>query len=298
MRIGQLVFWIACLLGVFWTSPLVAGERFTVYTVNYPLQYFAERIGGEHVEVVFPAPPDVDPAYWMPNAETIIAYQRADLILCNGAGYAKWTSKVSLPRTRAVDTSIKIRDRFITSDTTITHSHGAEGKHAHENLAFTTWLDFPLAAEQARAIAEAFSQKRPELVDLFQRNFVSLEQDLLAVDRELKKIAAKNPSLPLVVSHPVYDYLASAYGLNIRSVHWEPDQVPGARQVDDLKKILKGHPAKWMIWEGVPEAESVAKLAELGVESLVFDPCGNAPDEGDYLKVMRSNIENLANAYK
>ena len=33
----------------------------TVYVVNYPLQYFAERIGGEHVEVVFPAPgPDRD----------------------------------------------------------------------------------------------------------------------------------------------------------------------------------------------------------------------------------------------
>ena len=28
----------------------------SVFVVNYPLQYFAERIGGEHVEVVFPAP--------------------------------------------------------------------------------------------------------------------------------------------------------------------------------------------------------------------------------------------------
>ena len=42
-----------------------------VYTVNYPLAYFAERIGGEAVEVHFPAPPDEDPAYWEP-APTIL----------------------------------------------------------------------------------------------------------------------------------------------------------------------------------------------------------------------------------
>jgi len=34
----------------------------SVYTVNYPLQYFAEKIGGEYVDVQFPAPSDVDPA--------------------------------------------------------------------------------------------------------------------------------------------------------------------------------------------------------------------------------------------
>ena len=27
-----------------------------VYVVNYPLKYFAERVGGEHVRVVFPGP--------------------------------------------------------------------------------------------------------------------------------------------------------------------------------------------------------------------------------------------------
>ena len=75
-----------------------AGDRLSVYTVNYPLAYFAERIGGDQVEVVFTAPPDVDPAYWVPDQKTITAYQQADLILLNGANYAKWISKVSLPR--------------------------------------------------------------------------------------------------------------------------------------------------------------------------------------------------------
>ena len=48
----------------------------SVYVMNYPLKYFAERIGGAHVEVHFPAPADEDPAYWMPNSETISKYQQ------------------------------------------------------------------------------------------------------------------------------------------------------------------------------------------------------------------------------
>ncbi|RLA05886.1 MAG: zinc ABC transporter substrate-binding protein, partial [Gammaproteobacteria bacterium] len=64
-------------------------------TVNYPLAYFAERIGGEQVEVGFPVPADVDPAFWSPAADAVAAYQAADVIILNGATYAKWVPKVT-----------------------------------------------------------------------------------------------------------------------------------------------------------------------------------------------------------
>jgi len=35
----------------------------------------------------------------------------------------------------------------------------------------------------------------------------------------------------------------------------------------------------------------------MGVESLVFAPCANAPEAGDFLDVMRQNIENLKKAF-
>jgi zinc transport system substrate-binding protein len=44
-------------------KPAVPGQL-TVITVNYPLAYFAERILGDAGRVSFPAPADVDPAYW------------------------------------------------------------------------------------------------------------------------------------------------------------------------------------------------------------------------------------------
>jgi len=186
----------------------MAAEPLTVFVVNYPMQYFAERIGGEHVNVEFPAPADVDPAYWMPDRPTIANFQQADLILLNGAGYARWVDKVTLPRFRIVNTSAGFKDRYIEASEVITHTHGSQGDHAHEALAFTTWVDFSLAARQAKAIAEALGRKRSELKDTFQKSYQRLEQDLLNLDRDLKTLISKDPSLPLVVSHPVYDYFA------------------------------------------------------------------------------------------
>jgi zinc transport system substrate-binding protein len=287
---------IASLL-LFSTATSGKSEKLTIYVVNYPLKYLAERIAGEHARVVFPAPADVDPAYWMPDAKTISDYQRADLILLNGANYAKWVNKVSLPRFRMVNTSAAFKDRYIEAAEMLTHSHGAEGKHGHEALAFTTWIDFGLAAEQAKAIAKALSRKKPALRDTFQKNYEELKRELLKLDRDIKKVVLKEQSKPLVVSHPVYDYFARGYGLNIRSVHWEPDEIPTTEQMLELHTILKNYPAQWMIWEGEPEKEAVDRLQTVGMQSVVFDPCGNAPDQGDFMSVMRQNVQNLKEVF-
>ncbi|MGH9391488.1 MAG: metal ABC transporter substrate-binding protein, partial [Vicinamibacteria bacterium] len=139
-----------------------SGKKLQVYVANYPLMYFAERVGGEHVDVRFPAPPDIDPATWKPDAATVADYQRADLILLNGAGYEKWTERASLPVARLVDTSGGFRDRYIVIEGALVHSHGPEGEHSHGETAFTTWLDPTLAIEQALAIRDALTRARPK----------------------------------------------------------------------------------------------------------------------------------------
>ena len=274
-----------------------AAGPLNIYVVNYPLKYFAERIGGDHVKVEFPVPADVDPAYWNPDLANIAAYQKADLILLNGAGYAKWIAKVSLPRSKMVDTSRQFKDRYITTKEVMTHSHGGTGEHAHEDLAFTTWLDFELAARQAKAVAVAMGRKRPELLDTFQMNYKALATDLKRLDQDIQAIVSKNPRTPLTVSHPVYDYFTRRYGLNIVSVHWEPDQVPRDSQLRAFNGILKQHPAQWMIWEAEPVQASLDKLKTFGVDSLVFDPCGNTPARDDFITVMQRNVEDLRRAF-
>lgn len=279
--------------GVFSQAATAADEPIAVYTVNYPLAYFAERIGGAQVRVTFPAPPDGDPAAWSPRPEDIAAFQRADLILLNGAGYAGWVGKATLPEDKLVDTSASFKDRYL-GEAAETHSHGSGDKHSHEaDTAFTIWLDPKLAAAQAAAIRDALSAARPAFSGAFDAGYEALAADLQALDADFEDIFTALSETPLVFSHPVYQYLESRYDVNGVSVHWEPDEVPGDAEFTQLAQQLLRHPAEFMIWEGEPAPESVAALAEWQIDSIVLDPCGNRPEEGDYMTVMRNNVANL-----
>jgi zinc transport system substrate-binding protein len=271
----------------------MGGEPLRIYTVNYPLQYFAQRIAGEHAEVMLPTPADVDPAFWQPDIETILAYQRADLVLLNGAGYARWVDNVSLPPSRLVNTSAGFSDKYIDIEATTTHSHGPGGDHSHSGTAFTTWLDFNQAIQQAGMIRDALLRKRPELDEIFEQNYKKLKHDLQALDDQLKSIALTNTRQPLLASHPVYQYLSRRYGLRMESFEWEPNVEPAKTQFNELQLLLKEHRAEWMLWEGQPLQSSIDKLQSIGVGSVVFDPCGNRPEQGDFLTVMQDNVQRL-----
>lgn len=280
------------------TEAIEAGKSLPqVYTVNYPLAYFAERIAGESVTVVFPAPPDVDPAFWSPAAETIADYQQADLVLLNGAGYAEWIQRATLSQSRLVDTSAALADRLIPVDDTVTHSHGPGGDHSHQGAAFTTWLDMDFAVGQARAVFDALVRLRPKNETDFRERLTELEKDLGELDTRLKLVAERIGDQPLVFSHPVYQYLVRGYGLNGRSVHWEPHEIPGNDQWRELSDALATHAAAWMIWEDEPLAETENRLKAIGIKSLVFRPCGNRPAEGSLVSVMLDNVMALEQAF-
>lgn len=275
-----------------------ASSKPQVYVANYPLKYFAERLGSDLVEVHFPAPVDEDPAFWQPDDATIEKFQSADLILMNGASYSKWVDNTTLPDEKVVNSSSAFSKDFIEIKDAVTHSHGPSGEHSHSGTAFTTWVDLQQAILQAQEVSNALQALAPPgQGDAVAERFESLKKDLKALDQRLLAVGKRIARAPLMASHPVYHYLARRYDLNIESVLWEPETVPNDEALEDLKKKLATHPAQWMIWEGEPNQESVAKIQALGLKSLVFDPCGNVPEEGDFLSVMTANVEVLEKTF-
>lgn len=128
------------------------------------------------------------------------------------------------------------------------------------------------------------------------RNLAALKSDLLAVDKRIAELAASGRHRPLLASHPVYQYLARRYGLNLRSVLWEPDSLPNKQQWAEFDLLLGEHRAKSMLWEAEPTPGTVERLRALGVQSVVFEPCANRPTTGDFLSVMKANARNLERA--
>lgn len=270
----------------------------TIAVVNYPLAYFAERLAGDFATILFEAPADEDPAFWKPGDAEIARIQAANLILLNGAGYAKWTTTTSLPFETTVDTSTAFSSDLIEVEEAVTHSHGeGEADHSHGGTAFTTWMDLKQAIAQATAAAEAITETWPDRKEAVTKNLAALTADLQELDRAMAAAAARFQSAPLIASHPVYQYWERAYGLTVPSLLWEPEMDLDDSALADLRKLRETHPgANFFIWEGDPLPGHIETLKELGLTSLVVSPGGNRPESGDFLSLMKKNVEVLSTA--
>ena len=107
---------------------------------------------------------------------------QAKVILVNGATYEKWLEKISLPKGRLVDTSELFRHRYISVEDVQTHNHGPTGEHSHAGTAFTTWIDFAQAAQQAEAVKNALIAAGISGPDELSENCEQLKERLLSLD--------------------------------------------------------------------------------------------------------------------
>lgn len=274
-------------------SAAAAADKPVIATVNYPLAYFAERLGGDAVEVLFPVPADRDPAFWRPSLADIAAIQKADVIALNGAGYAAWTTKVSLPRSRLVDTSAPFRADYIRTET-ITHSHGEDGEHSHEGVSSHTWLNFSNAARQAETLASAMKRRLPDLAAGIDNASAEMASDLKALDMFAREAAAKLDGAPIITTHPRYQYLGAAYRLNIHSLEWEAGAAPTDAQWDELSALMAKTGASILIWEAEPPAAARAHAGTMGLSDIVLPTLANRPKDGDFISAMRKGLADLA----
>ena len=289
-RLGAAALLCAALLA----APLRAEERPVIVAVNAPLAEFAARLAGGAAEVVLPVPEGVDATLWRPAIAEIQQVQQADLILLNGAGFAQWAERVSLPRARVVDTSRGFADRPIETEA-ITHSHGPDGAHSHARTAAFTFLDPALAALQAEAVANALAARGlvPEAELTARRD--ALAADLAALAAAAERIAEAGDGAVLIATHPRYHYLARATGLTIHALDWEAGAAPDAARLSDLAARAAETGAVALLWEAEPPAEARAAVRALGLADAIV-PSFAAPAAGDFSARLGAALAKLETA--
>ena len=146
---------------------------------------------------------------------------------------------------------------------------------------------------QAQSVTNALIELAPSGESDFRDNMAKLEHELKQLDSQLAEVFEQLDGRPVFFSHPVFQYLQQHYGINGQSVHWEPEQEPTTSAWIAMQQIAATHSARIMIWEDEPLISTVQRLSDLGITSVHFNTVANRPDQGDYLSVMRANVERI-----
>ena len=265
-------------------------ERPLVITANYPLKYFSQRITEDGCDVVYPVPGGIAPEAWNPDEAATAKIRDADRILSDGPDWVRWLGEIDPLPEVVVDTTHIFGNSLLQRDATSATETNSESSAPIDRL---TWLNPQLARHQAETCLDALSRLNPPETMRYQRAFDQLQQELQEMDGQLTRITKDYAGDPLLAAAPRYNYLARRCGLNLKSLDWPIDKVPDENQWSTLRKVLKGHPAKWMLWPSKPKPEVARRLKLMGIDTVVFDPCETPPPTGDFLETMRENYRRL-----
>lgn len=300
---------LACRTGA--DAPTDQGKP-TVVSTFYSLQYLAQRISGNRMEVVNLTPPGVEPHDWEPTPRDITTIQRARVFIYNGAGFEPWVERVvaGLPANGplVVDTTDGLELRHgeghdheeETSGSNGTPQATREPDHDEEELDPHVWLDPDLYGEQARRVAGTLAQADPAGKDVYDANLTSLLEDLEELEEEMEKGLASCKRDTIVVSHSAFSYLMEHLGIKQLSISGlSPEVEPSPARMREIVRQVREIGATHIFFETLVSpavAQTIAR--EVGAQTLVLNPLEGLSEQElqageDYLTIMRKNLANL-----
>jgi len=258
------------------------GAGMNVFVTILPLSYFAERIGGDSVEVSVLVPPGQSPATYEPTPAQMVRLARARILFTIGVPF----EKSFLGNLAATYKNLEIVDTREGINLLPMEEAGHDGDgHAHGTHDPHVWLDPVRAKTIAENIAGALERADPDHAAEYRANLEKLLSDLDEVNAKVSETLAPLKGRTLYTFHPAYGYFADRYGLRQQSVA-AGGKEPGPRQLAALIDQARKDGTR-VIFVQPQFSESTAKILarEVGAAVVPMDPL--APD---YIR----NLEGMA----
>ena len=252
-----------------------------VVTTTYPLQYFAERIGGSSVEVVNLVSPGVEAHDFEPKPADIQILDSADVVLYNGLGFEPWMGRAL--------SNVSGRPRVV-----VQASKGAANDDPH------VWLDPLKAVEQVKLIRDALTEADPSRSDSFAEGAQALIEDLGALHESFADGLETCALTSFVTSHDAFGHLALRYGLDQMPISGlSPEAEPSAGDLAELADEIREIGARYLLVEpGGSTRLSQTLASETGAQLLMLHPLASlteaeARSGEDYFSIMVANLSTL-----
>ncbi|MEU9186184.1 metal ABC transporter substrate-binding protein [Streptomyces sp. NPDC048484] len=274
----------------------------------YPLQFLAERIGGDHVSVNTLTEPGQEPHDLEISAKQTAQLQESDVALYlknlqpsvdEAIGQSEVRSKVDA----ATLTSLEKHGNEVGGHAAEHDDHGHEGEEGEEGSGLDPhiWLDPVKYAEVAEGVGKAFEKADPDHAAAYKKNTATLVKQLHGLDTGFKDGLKDTKTKVFITTHSAFGYLAERYGLTEEAINGlDPESEPSANRVKDLEKMARADGVSTVFYETLVSdktAKTIAADADLRTD--VLDPIEGITEKSrgdDYIQVMESNLKALQKA--
>jgi zinc transport system substrate-binding protein len=272
-------------------SPADADDRHDVVAAFYPLQFVAERIGGEHVAVSSLTPPGGESHDLELSPRLVAGLADADLVVYLSGFQAATDEAVTSTAPEHVVDAAEAAALEVAPDGAGPASTGSGDLDPH------FWLDPTRLAAVGHQVADALAEVDPEHAAEFAAAADELTADLDALDTELADGLDACRGATLVASHEAFGYLAQRYDLHQVGISGiDPEVEPSPARLRDVAATVEAEGVRTLFFEVLASPKVTQTLAdELGVGTAVLDPLEGLAEEDDrdYLDIMRDNLDAL-----
>jgi zinc transport system substrate-binding protein len=261
-----------------------AGGRVRVAASFYPLAEAVRQVGGDRVDVTDLTPPGVEPHDLELSPDDVDAILDADLAVLLTQGFQPAVEDVANDR-----------------DGPVLHTLSFEASDPDASPDPHVWLDPTRFAEIVKAIGVALGKVDPPRAAFYKRNAEVYAGTLADLDADFAKGLGGLDDCrtrQIITAHAAFGWLAKRYGLDQQAIAGlSPDQEPDPARLAELADLVRENGLTTIFTEELVSPEVAESLArEAGVRTAVLNPLESQPEKGDYVSVMRANLDTLEEA--